>query len=58
VLAAARAAARREAVDHVQLALGDETLMHVVDLDPDSRLPERRSVLVPRPHAREGGGEQ
>lgn len=38
-----------EAVRHVRRAAGDEALMRVLDVDPDSRLPERRAVLAPFP---------
>lgn len=38
-----------EAVRHVRQATGEESLMRVLEVDPDSRLPERRAVLVPFP---------
>src|SRR3954451_22737281 len=38
-----------EAVRHVRRAAGDEALMRVLEVDPDSRLPERRAVLAPFP---------
>jgi protein ImuB len=38
-----------EAVRHVRRAAGEEALMRVLDVDPDSRLPERRAVLAPFP---------
>jgi protein ImuB len=36
-----------EAVRHVRSATGEESLMRVLEVDPDSRLPERRAVLAP-----------
>jgi protein ImuB len=42
-----------EAVRHVRRAAGDEALMRVLEVDPDSRLPERRAVLAPFPEAPE-----
>ena len=38
-----------EAVRHVRRAAGEEALMRVLEVDPDSRLPERRAVLAPFP---------
>jgi protein ImuB len=38
-----------EAVRHVRHATGEESLMRVLEVDPDSRLPERRAVLAPFP---------
>jgi protein ImuB len=38
-----------EAVRHVRQATGEESLMRVLEVDPDSRLPERRAVLAPFP---------
>ena len=38
-----------EAVRHVRQATGEEALMRVLEVDPDSRLPERRAVLAPFP---------
>jgi protein ImuB len=38
-----------EAVRHVRKAAGEEALMRVLEVDPDSRLPERRAVLTPFP---------
>ena len=47
----ARGAARRaklgEAVRQARRAAGEEAALRVLDVDPDSRLPERRSVLAP-----------
>jgi len=47
----ARGAARRaklgEAVRQARQAAGEEAALRVLDVDPDSRLPERRSVLAP-----------
>ena len=36
-----------EAVRQARQAAGDEAAMRVLEVDPDSRLPERRSVLTP-----------
>jgi nucleotidyltransferase/DNA polymerase involved in DNA repair len=41
-----------EAVRHVRQATGEESLMRVLEVDPDSRLPERRAVLAPFPEER------
>jgi protein ImuB len=41
-----------EAVRHVRQATGEESLMRVLEIDPDSRLPERRTVLAPFPEER------
>jgi protein ImuB len=41
-----------EAVRHVRQATGEEALMRVLEVDPDSRLPERRAVLAPFPEER------
>jgi protein ImuB len=41
-----------EAVRHVRRAVGHEALMRVLEVDPDSRLPERRAVLAPFPEER------
>lgn len=38
-----------EAVRHVRQATGERSLMRVLEVDPDSRLPERRAVLAPYP---------
>jgi len=47
----ARGASRRaklgEAVHQARQAAGEEAALRVLDVDPDSRLPERRSVLAP-----------
>ena len=37
----------QEAVRHVQSTLNDEAVMSVVEIDPESRIPEHRAVLVP-----------
>jgi protein ImuB len=42
-----------EAVRHVRRAAGEDALMRVLEVDPDSRLPERRAVLAPFPEAPE-----
>jgi protein ImuB len=36
-----------EAVRQARQAAGDEAALRVLDVDPDSRLPERRSALTP-----------
>ena len=41
-----------EAVRHVRRAAGEDALMRVLEVDPDSRLPERRAVLAPFPEER------
>jgi len=45
---AARSARLGEAVRQARQAAGESAAMRVLDVDPDSRLPERRSVLAPR----------
>jgi protein ImuB len=42
-----------EAVRHVRTAAGEEALMRVLEIDPGSRLPERRAVLAPYPEVPE-----
>jgi protein ImuB len=39
----------REAVRHVRTTTGQDSLMRVLEVDPESRLPERRAVLAPYP---------
>jgi protein ImuB len=51
--ASRRRAKLGEAVRHVRKAAGEEALMRVLEIDPDSRLPERRAVLAPFPEAQE-----
>jgi protein ImuB len=46
---AVRRAKLGEAVRHVRQAVGEEALMRVLEVDPDSRLPERRALLAPFP---------
>jgi protein ImuB len=46
---AVRRAKLGEAVRHVRKAAGEEALMRILEVDPDSRLPERRAVLAPFP---------
>lgn len=41
----------REAVRQARQAAGSEAALRVLDLDPDSRIPERRAVLAPYPDA-------
>ena len=51
--ASARRARLGEAVRHVRAAAGDAAALRALEVDPDSRVPERRSVLAPFPA--EGG---
>src|SRR4051812_25618588 len=46
---AIRRARIAEAVGQLRQAVGPEAALRVLDVDPDSRLPERRSVLAPYP---------
>jgi protein ImuB len=46
---AVRRAKLGEAVRHVRRGVGEEALMRVLEIDPGSRLPERRAVLAPFP---------
>lgn len=46
---AARRARLGEAVDQARRAAGDAAALRVMDVDPDSRVAERRSVLAPYP---------
>jgi protein ImuB len=50
--AAARMARLREAIRQARAAAGPEAALRVLEVDPDSRFPERRAVLAPF----EGGG--
>ena len=45
--AAARAVRLREAIRQARAAAGPEAALRVLEVDPDSRFPERRSVLAP-----------
>jgi protein ImuB len=36
-----------EAVRQARQAAGDDAAMRVLEVDPDSRLPERRALLAP-----------
>ncbi|HUE25811.1 MAG TPA: hypothetical protein VMP89_03485 [Solirubrobacteraceae bacterium] len=45
--AAARAARLREAIRQTRAAAGPDAALRVLEVDPDSRFPERRSVLAP-----------
>lgn len=45
--AAARAARLREAIRQARAAAGPEAALRVLEIDPDSRFPERRAVLAP-----------
>ncbi len=46
---AVRRARLGEAVRHVRKAAGDGAVMRVLEVDPESRLPERRALLAPFP---------
>lgn len=50
---AVRRARLGEAVRHVRSGAGGAAVMRVLEVDPDSRLPERRATLVPFPEASE-----
>jgi protein ImuB len=58
--AAARDARLREAVAQARAAAGPDAALRVIDIDPDSRVPERRSLLAPYegtpPGRRQSGG--
>ncbi|MEA2404494.1 MAG: hypothetical protein QOE08_1141, partial [Thermoleophilaceae bacterium] len=43
-----------EAVGQVRQAVGPEAALRVLEVDGDSRLPERRAVLAPYPVEDEG----
>lgn len=45
--AAARAARLREAIRQTRAAAGPDAALRVLEIDPDSRFPERRAVLAP-----------
>ncbi|MGO9959088.1 MAG: hypothetical protein ACLP50_24500 [Solirubrobacteraceae bacterium] len=45
--AAARASRLREAIRQARVAAGPDAALRVLEVDPDSRLPERRAVLTP-----------
>jgi protein ImuB len=45
--AVARAARLREAIRQARAAAGPDAALRVLEVDPDSRFPERRSVLAP-----------
>jgi protein ImuB len=45
--AAARAARLREAIRQARAAAGPEAALRILEVDPDSRFPERRVVLAP-----------
>ncbi len=45
--AAARAARLREAIRQTRAVAGPEAALRVLEIDPDSRFPERRAVLTP-----------
>ena len=49
--AAVRRGRLGEAVRQARQAAGGEARLRVLDLDPDSRIPERRAVLAPFPDA-------
>jgi protein ImuB len=43
----ARAARLREAIRQTRAAAGPDAALRVLEVDPDSRVPERRAVLAP-----------
>jgi protein ImuB len=45
--AAVRAARLREAIRQARTAAGPDAALRVLEVDPDSRVPERRAVLAP-----------
>lgn len=45
--AAARAARLREAIRQTRTAAGPDSALRILEIDPDSRVPERRAVLTP-----------
>ncbi|HVE67731.1 MAG TPA: hypothetical protein VNB64_04025, partial [Solirubrobacteraceae bacterium] len=45
--AAVREARLRDAVRQTRALAGTDAALRVVDVDPDSRIPERRSILAP-----------
>ena len=45
--AAARAARLREAIRQARAAAGPDAALRVLEVDPESRFPERRAVLAP-----------
>ena len=45
--AAARAARLREAIRQTRTAAGPDAALRILEVDPDSRFPERRAVLTP-----------
>jgi protein ImuB len=45
--AAARAARLREAIRQARAVAGPDAALRVLEVDPDSRFPERRAVLAP-----------
>jgi protein ImuB len=55
--AAVRRARIAEAVGQVRQAAGADAALRVLEIDPESRLPERRAVLAPYPVEDDGGGQ-
>jgi protein ImuB len=53
--AAVRRARIAEAVGQVRQAAGADAALRVLEVDPESRLPERRAVLAPYPVQEDGG---
>ncbi|MFL5841533.1 MAG: hypothetical protein ACJ77Z_13875 [Thermoleophilaceae bacterium] len=51
--AAERRSKLGDAVRHVRRAAGEDALMRVLEVDPESRLPERRALLAPYPEVPE-----
>ena len=52
----ARRARIAEAVRQARQAAGGDAALRIMEIDPDSRLPERRAVLGPYPTDDSGGG--
>ena len=52
--AAVRRARIAEAVGQVRQAAGRDAALRVLELDPESRLPERRAALAPYPIEEDG----
>jgi protein ImuB len=56
--AAVRRARIAEAVGQVRQAAGADAALRILEIDPDSRLPERRVVLAPFPVSPQGRGDR
>jgi protein ImuB len=55
---AARRVRLGEAVNQARQAAGDAAALRVLEVDPESRLPERRAVLAPFVDSRPEGGRR